>query len=415
MGSPRGTSSRIPRRASTLALTTVLALSAAACSEPRVLVVGLDGTNWAILDPLIDAGFTPNIGRLVREGASADLDCVPAHPASACFCPPVWTSIATGVNFARHRISGFDTPSTKRGVRAIWNVAAERGVIVTTASWRGTWPPEPGIEFVFTEPGLDAAAEQVFDVWQAIQHAGRSLDHPLASPPDLLEILGILPAAGVVEPSWAIFGRDRIAMESLLRLAEQRAIVEAQEEFWERRADLTMVLLHGPDKVAHVRWGMLQQTMYGPIDEAALLAGAAEWTGPILEPAPIGWGTIAGPYLEIDAWLGRLLSIRSYDYVLFVSDHGMTRNPDPGIPGHHNVASKEAHRGILSLHGPGVRATRLGPVSVLDVAPTLAYVLGLPIGEDLPGRVLSEAFDADWLLLRPVDANTIPSWSPTNP
>ena len=53
--------------------------------KPHVLVVGLDGANWKVLNPLIDAGLIPNIGDLVRNGASADLDCVPAHPSFACF------------------------------------------------------------------------------------------------------------------------------------------------------------------------------------------------------------------------------------------------------------------------------------------------------------------------------------------
>ena len=391
MRSPRGASFRMPRRVGWLAATLALASFTVACGEPQVLVIGLDGANWTVLDPLIDAGFTPNIGRLVREGASAELDCVPAHPASACFCPPVWTSMVTGVDHAHHRISNFETPSYRRGVRAIWNLAADHGAIVTTASWRGTWPPEPGIEFVLTEPGLDLAAAEVFDTWGATSGTW-DLSLPLFSPPDLLEILGILPASGVREPTLTIFGRDRVAMESVLRLAEQRAIVQSQEEYWEKRADLTMILLHGPDKVAHVAWGFLQEVMYGPFDEARLLADAAAWVGPVQEPGPFGWGTVPAPYLEIDAWIGQLLSVRRYDYVVFLSDHGMTRNPGPGLSGHHNVVSTEAHRGIFALNGPGVRrGVRLGRLSVLDVAPTLAYLMGLPIAEDLPGRVVSEA------------------------
>ena len=52
---------------------------------PRVLVVGLDGANWTIVDPLIDAGYLPTLGGLVEAGARYDLDCVPAAPSAACF------------------------------------------------------------------------------------------------------------------------------------------------------------------------------------------------------------------------------------------------------------------------------------------------------------------------------------------
>ena len=39
------------------------------------------------------------------------------------------------------------------------------------------------------------------------------------------------------------------------------------------------------------------------------------------------------------------------------------------------------------IPGQGIRGA--GP---LDITPTIAWLLGLPIAEDLPGRVLSEAF-----------------------
>jgi len=73
----------------------VLALVAAtcgsaACSRPSVLVVGLDGANWAVLDPLIEAGYLPTIGDLVQRGSRADMSCVEASPAAPCFCPPSW-------------------------------------------------------------------------------------------------------------------------------------------------------------------------------------------------------------------------------------------------------------------------------------------------------------------------------------
>ena len=49
-----------------LAITAILGLGC----KPHVLVVGLDGANWAVLNPLIDAGYLPNIGYLIRNGAT---------------------------------------------------------------------------------------------------------------------------------------------------------------------------------------------------------------------------------------------------------------------------------------------------------------------------------------------------------
>lgn len=390
----------------------LLLLGSMGCSERRVLVVGLDGASWRAIDPLIEAGLLPNIGDLVRRGARAELDCVPADPATACFCPPVWTSIATGTSKSSHRIRGFFTPSSDRESQAIWNVAAQRGVRVVTSSWRGTWPPEPGIDYVFTEPGLDLMGEIFWDAWNPSDHPGLTSPEPLFQPPDVFESLGLLPPPSERPPTWSVYARDRVAMESLLQLERGRPY----EQWWEREAELTMILIHGPDKVAHLLWGLYQQEMFGPFDSEGYVEAARQWDGPVQGPAPFAWGVMAGPYLEADAWLGRLFAQRDYDYVVLVSDHGMTRNPRPGLWGQHDVPSTEGHAGIFSVTGPGVRAgASLGTMSVLDVAPTLAYVLGLPVARDLEGGVRADAFRAGWLELLPPDASTVATWEDASP
>src|SRR5262245_48458815 len=56
----------------------------------RVLLVGLDGADWQIAGPLIDAGKLPNLARLRSAGAWGDL-----RSASPMLSPLLWTSIAT--------------------------------------------------------------------------------------------------------------------------------------------------------------------------------------------------------------------------------------------------------------------------------------------------------------------------------
>jgi len=50
--------------------------------------------------------------------------------------------------------------------------------------------------------------------------------------------------------------------------------------------------------------------------------------------------------------------------------------------------------GMMMLYGPGIRAGgRIGECTNLDTAPTLLTLLGLPVPEEMKGRVLHEAFD----------------------
>lgn len=383
-------------------------LAGVACNPPRVLVVGLDGANWQVMEPLIEAGHLPTIGSIVTSGARFDLDCAPAYPLAACFCPPVWTSIATGRPFSDHRIGGFYTPSYARGVKALWNVLHEHGGRSTLIGYRGTWPPESDADIVITEPSTQVAGGELYAAFPVSVHPGASMSLTHTRPLGLLEDLGLLPSS-VPEserlPAWLPFAEDRVSMQALLRIEARRA----GERPRARVPDLTMILLHAIDRSEHMMWGTIQSEQWAPIDVESLLDQADLYPGPSFNPPPIGWSRVPAQYQEADEWLAELLAVTSYDYVVFVSDHGMTRGEPGALPGAHGFDSPESHLGILSITGPGIVANQhLGEASVLDVAPTVAYLLGLPIGRDLPGRVLSESFGDSPLFY--LSAREVASW-----
>ena len=57
------------------------------------------------------------------------------------------------------------------------------------------------------------------------------------------------------------------------------------------------------------------------------------------------------------------------------------------------------------MAGPGVKHDELvHSATLLDIAPTILTLFGLPVGEDMDGRVLTEAFEEDPAV------ETIPSW-----
>ena len=64
-----------------------------------------------------------------------------------------------------------------------------------------------------------------------------------------------------------------------------------------------------------------------------------------------------------------------------------------------------APSGVMFLWGPPVRAgVRLDSPTLFDVAPTALYLMGLPGGRDMDGRVLTEALEPSLLAARP------PTW-----
>ena len=53
--------------------------------------------------------------------------------------------------------------------------------------------------------------------------------------------------------------------------------------------------------------------------------------------------------------------------------------------------------------GDGIRpGARVRAASVLDVAPTLLYLMGLPVARDMEGRVLTEIVDESFARRNPV-------------
>jgi len=390
------------------AVALVSALAGLACSPPRVLVVGLDGADWPVMEPLIEAGYLPHLGALVSGGARFELDCVPADPAIPCFCPPVWTSIATGRSAEEHLIRGFYTPAGDRPVKALWNLVHDHGGRSTLIAYRGTWPPEEDADLVITEPGAQVAASRIYAAFPDSSHPGASMTETHTRPAGLLEDLGMVPSDVPEEerlPAWMPFAEDRVSMEALLRIADRHA----REPDWARVTDLTLILLHAIDRSEHMTWGTIQTEQWGPLDLDRLLEDAEAYSGPVFDAPPYGWSPVPAQYQEADAWLGELFEILDYDYVILVSDHGMTVGETGDLPGGHGPRGPESHTGILSITGPGiVENQHLGVASVLDVAPTVAHLLGLPVARDLPGEVLSQAFRPGGVLSFPV--REVESW-----
>jgi len=74
-----------------------------------------------------------------------------------------------------------------------------------------------------------------------------------------------------------------------------------------------------------------------------------------------------------------------------------------------------ARDGILLLHGPDVRrGETLSLAAIEDVAPTVLYLLGLPVDTDMDGRVLTEALDPERLAREPIAETDTPYELPEN-
>ena len=59
--------------------------------------------------------------------------------------------------------------------------------------------------------------------------------------------------------------------------------------------------------------------------------------------------------------------------------------------------------GLTVLNGPNIQPGKeLSWAEIIDLAPTILYLMGVPVPESMDGKVLTEAFDNDHVAAHPV-------------
>ena len=66
----------------------------------KVVVIGVDGAEWTIINRLVSQNRLPALGVLLKEGAWGDLESIPPLVS-----PAIWTTIATGRSRSDHGIT----------------------------------------------------------------------------------------------------------------------------------------------------------------------------------------------------------------------------------------------------------------------------------------------------------------------
>jgi predicted AlkP superfamily phosphohydrolase/phosphomutase/tetratricopeptide (TPR) repeat protein len=368
----------------------------------KVLLIGWDAADWKVIRPLMDAGKMPNVQRLVANGAAGQIATL--HPPIS---PMLWTSIATGKRPFQHGILGFAEPTPDgRGVqpvsnlsrksKALWNILNQNHLRSIVIGWWPSHPAEP-IDGVMVSDHYHRAAAPLDQGWPLLANT--------VHPPELAATLAALRmhpdqlTPAMVEPFVPL--AKEIDQDQDNRLA---LLLRTLAECMSVDSAATWLLDHQPwdffavyyDAIDHFCHGFMK---YHPPQQSWIEDRDFELYHNVVSMA----------YQFHDRMLGTLLEKAGKDTtVILVSDHGF--HPDhlrpasiPDIPAGPTIEHRDF--GILAIRGPGIKkgATLHGP-SLLDVAPTILTLYGLPVGEDMDGKVLSPAF------VRTPEVAFIPSW-----
>lgn len=374
----------------------------------RVLFIGIDAFDWALLEPLMAEGRMPNFTRLVRGGVRADL-----RTLSPMLSPLIWTSMATGVGPDRHGILDFfvkdpqtgnlvPATSAARRVPAFWNIATNYGRRVNVVGWLATFPAETiNGTLVSDRFGFLAYAagqvrdDQSEDVMSPPAYLARARE--LAFRPEQLSFEKVTRFLDISRNELAGarsggYRRGNLINNFVLTYATAETYRQIGVDLLRQPADLTAVYFEFIDAMGHLFMP------YAPPRRAGVSVADFDRYRDAVKIA----------YVEMDRIIGSLVEAAGDStVVMLASDHGFLsgdRRPTGSAAMDAGQAARW-HRdpGVLVLNGPGIRAgARLDHAGVMDVAPTLLHLAGLPVSQEMEGKVLKDALRAEDLRAHPV-------------
>ena len=377
----------------------------------KILLIGIDGATFDVIKPLIEEGKLPHFRKIIENGCWGELATL-----NPTWTPVIWTSIATGKFPLKHGIYFFSksylkgmnrpihfrripqfvgtnkmftllemlgllhtTPTSNldRKVPALWNIFSKTGLKVGLIRYPVTWPADEVngllISDCFQYSSLDHRfyPSELKKMIDATQKEYQFQNHELLKKyPDIRDH----------------FTSDKIAEELSIRLMKNMDF------------DLFVIYFSGTDAVGHLYWKYYQPNsmVYKPSKSE-------------VEKFK---DLIPDYYKYMDLVIGRIIDqARGYS-IIIASDHGMEAQPRlfigsyMGMPsGNHNLKQP----GILLLTGPSInKGLELKQVSILDLAPTILALAGLPVAKDMDGRIISEALDSKYLAT--MEPRFIPSY-----
>lgn len=370
--------------------------------KPKVLLLGWDAADWEHIQPLLDRGELPALRRLIENGVSGNLATL-----QPILSPMLWNSIATGKQPHKHGVHGFIEPdphgggarpwsSHHRTAKALWNILTQRGLRTNVINWWASHPAEP-VNGCIVSNSFGGTRHDHAGNWKVPAGCIHPADR----------------AAALAENK--VFPKE-LAAEELLPFVPRGAEIDQDND--ERLSQLAgslaeMLTTHS------VATAVMERE---PWDFMAVYFTAIDHfshTFMSYHPPRLPWvperdfelykDVIAGVYRFSDQTLQRYMDLAGPDAtIILCSDHGFhSRHLRPISVPNEPAGAAFWHRrfGIFAACGPGIRrGEKLFGASLLDIAPTILALYGLPAGADMDGRVLTEIFTT------PPATGTIPSW-----
>ncbi len=287
-------------------------------NPPKLLVLGLDGATWNLMDPLMEKERMPYLKELCDRGAKGILTSL-----DPMLSPVLWASISTGREPDEHGVEGFF--STKNDLKSprVWDLCGLGSLRVGLFSWLLTWPPSH--RFAFDIPSWMAHGPEAFPpeyscVQEVILEQGQYGGEykPLSS---LFRCALHGAGLGSIEQmlwfylwdEWGLSEEARFAakLTNEVRLQTDMFLALMRQE----TPDVAAFTLYGTDKLGHRFWHYMEPEAFEEVENRKYRFS----------------DVISNYYEEADEAFGRILSkLPESTYVMILSDHGM--KADTALP-----------------------------------------------------------------------------------
>ena len=240
----------------------------------KLLIMGLDGATFKVINPLIQSGKLPTISRLIKNGLACI--CKSTHPPVT---SPAWPSFMTGCNPGKHGVYHFFDGSAKlytsRDIKkpTFWDILGEYGYKSLVVNVPVTYPPKRINGVLIT--GMLTPPNGKFAYPDEVERLLRADGYIVSPSKSLIKSL--------------IF--DKKAFDELVKIERKRtdAIIKLTEKY---EFDLVCVVYQITDIVQHMLW-----------DKKEFVFKA---------------------YEEIDKEIEKLIEHLSPENIIIISDHGFS-------------------------------------------------------------------------------------------
>lgn len=395
-----------------LFLIVCLVAGAAEAKPAKVVIIGVDGVSLNLSEPYAKAGVTPNMSRMIQEGARGELASI--WPLRT---PQVWTTAVTGKYPGQHGIwdhlsnTYFNPPpfrtkvkkrvtTRQRQSKALWNIFSDKNISTVSVGWMATWPAEDVSGSVLVAPIELKGDKRQTTIKGSFYRDAPGMVMPKSYESTVRKL--IVEASDLTPRDMEPFAKLPPASSSLYELPYLRRYVYGLK--WslararsvenvtralaaEVQPDVLLTYFQCTDSMLHRFWifqmgeERIRRRLQRHKLDASHTAELSRRFGKVVEAC----------YRDVDARIGRILKeVAGPDtLVLLVSDHGFGDSPEPHRMSDEPYSGNHLDDGIILATGPGIPAgTLLKGVSILDLTPSVLHHLGLPVASDMPGQVV---------------------------